>query len=234
MMKEILMGVISLVVVFGIRIAWAMVRSKARKQALSELAQQLCWTLNAGRLKLAATPCFTGKTNPRVENVMEGRSSGLSAMMFDYLYDEEVTDTEGGSSTVTRIRTIAAFSSPQHQLPIFGLKKKGLICKSPDRVDVAAQPEFVKRLVLTGKDKPSISSLFNSELVSFLLSTRHNEKLCLEGAGPWLVFYYEKVLGGGKLSPKQWAGFLQETSQIAMGFFQIAAKAARSGITSAA
>lgn len=234
-MKEILMGVISLVVVVGIRIAWVVLRSKARKQAVSEFAQQLGWTLSPRGIKLAATPCFSGKTNPRVENVIEGSASGLRALVFDYLYDEEQSDVEGGNYTVTRARTIAGFCSPQHQLPIFALKKKGLISKSPDRVEVAGQPEFVKRLVLTGKDKPSISSLFNPELVSFLLSTNHNEKLCLEGAGPWLVFYYEKVYGRGKcLSPKRWAGFLKEASQIAAGFFQIAAKAAQSGTTSAA
>lgn len=234
MMTRILMGLIYLVLLIGISIVWEMVRSKRRKQALSEFAQQLGWTLHAGGLKLPDAPCFAGKTNPRVDNVMEGSSCGLRALMFDYLYDEEVSGSEGGSSTVTRIRTVAAFSSPQHQLPCFALKKKSLIGKARDRVDVAGQPEFVKRLVLTGKDKLSISSLFDPQLVSFLLNTKRNEKLCLEGAGPWLVFYYQKALGGGKLSPKQWAGFLQETSQIAAGFFQIAAKAAPSGVTNAA
>jgi hypothetical protein len=234
-MKATLIGLVILVVVAGIRLAWAPFRSKQRKRALSELAQQLGWASNISRLKLAATPCFSGKTNPRVDNVMEGSASGLHALMFDYLHEEEVSDVEGGSSKVTMTRTVAAFSSPQHQLPIFALKKKGLIGKSRDRVEVAGQPEFFKRLVLTGKDKASISSLFDPHLVSFLLSANHNEKLCLEGAGPWLVFYYGNVLGHGKrLSPKQWAAFLQETSQIAAGFFQIAAKAMPSSATSAA
>lgn len=232
-MKEILLGLVVLAVVVGIRIAWGVVGLKRRKQALSELALQMDWTLHAGGLKLPDTPCFAGKTNPRVDNVMEGSASGLQALMFDYLYDEEMSDPEGGSSTVTRIRTIAAFSSLRHQLPSFALKKKGLISKSRDRVEVLGQPGFIKRLVLTGKDKASISSLFDPQLVTFLGSASHNERLCLEGAGPWLVFYYEKALGGGKLSPKRWAGFLQETSQIASRFFQIAAKVSQEAVASA-
>jgi hypothetical protein len=235
MMKEILLGLTSCGVVVGIRIAWGVLRSKRRKQALSELAQQLGWTSKAGGLKLAATSCFSGKTKPRVDNVMEGSASGLRAQMFDFLYDEEMDGPEGGSSTVTRILTIAAFSSLQHQLPSFALKKKGLIGKSRDRVEVLGQPGFIKRLVLTGKDKASISSLFDPQLVTFLGSASRNERLCLEGAGSWLVFYYENAFGQGKrLSPKKWAGFLQEASQIAAGFFQIAAKAAPSGVTNAA
>lgn len=234
-MKEILMGLVVLGLVVGIRIAWGVVRLKRRKQALSEVAKQLDWTLHAGRLKLPDVPFFAGKTNPRVDNVMEGSASGLRALMFDYLYDEEVSGTEEGSSTVTRIRTIAAFSSLQHELPSFALKKKGLISKSRDRVEVLGQPGFIKRLVLTGKDKASISSLFDPQLVTFLGSACRNERLCLEGAGSWLVFYYENAIGQGKrLSPKKWAGFLQEASQIATGFFQIAAKAAASSVTSAA
>jgi len=229
MPKEILIGLISLAAVFGIPIAWSILRPKKRKQALSELAQQLGWTLNTDRLKLAATPCFTGKDKPRVDNVMEGSVSGLRARMFDFRYDEG-----GDDATVTRVLTTAAFSSPEHQLPTFVLKKKGLFGSSRDRVEVAGQPEFVKHFVVTGKDKLSISSLFNPQLVDFLLSTNHNkEKLCLEGAGPWLVFYRQKTLGGAKLSPKQWAAFLQETSQIAAGFFQIAAKAAPAAVGSA-
>lgn len=223
-MKGILLGLVTLGIGVGIRFAWVLFFSRRRKQALSELAQQLGWTLHAGGLKLADTPCFSGKTNPRVENVMKGSASGLHALMFDFLYDEEISGAEGGSSTVTTKWTIAAFSSPQYQLPSFVLKKKGLNRKSPDRIEMADQPEFDKRFVLTGKDKPSISSLFEPHLVSFLLSTNHDARLCLEGAGPWLVFYYENVLRRGKcLSPKQWAGFLQETSQIATRFLQMAA-----------
>lgn len=234
-MKEVLLGLVVLGVVVGIRIAWARVRSKRCKQALSDFGKQLGWTLHAGSLKLPGTPCFSGKTNPRVDNVMEGSASGLQALMFEHLYDEEMSDPEGGTSTVTRIRTIAAFSSLQHQLPSFALKKKGPIGKSRDRVEVLGQPGFIKRLVLTGKDKASISSLFDPQLVTFLGCASRNERLCLEGAGSWLVFYYENAFGQGKrLSPKKWAGFLQETSQIAAGFFHIAAKAAPSGVTNAA
>jgi hypothetical protein len=234
-MKEILLGLIVLALVVGIRIAWGVVRLKRRKQALSEVAKQLDWTLHAGRLKLPDVPFFAGKTNPRVDNVMEGSASGLQALMFDYLYDQEMSDPEGGTSTVTRIRTIAAFSSLQHELPSFALKKKGLMSKSRDRVEVLGQPGFIKRLILTGKDKASISSLFDPQLVTFLGSASRNEKLCLEGAGSWLVFYYENAIGQGKrLSPKKWAGFLQEASQIAAGFFQIAAKATSAKATSAA
>jgi hypothetical protein len=234
-MKEILLGLIVLALGVGIRITWVVLFSRRRKQVLSELAKQLGWTPHAGGLKLPGTPCFAWKTNPRVDNVMEGSASGLRALMFDYLYDEEVSGPEEGSSTVTRIRTIAAFFSLQHQLPSFALKKKGLISKSRDRVEVLGQPGFIKRLVLTGKDKASISSLFDLQLVTFLGSASRNERLCLEGAGSWLVFYYENAFGQGKrLSPKKWAGFLQEASQIATGFFQIAAKTAASSVTSAA
>jgi len=234
-MKEILMGVISFAGAVGIRIAWGVVRSRRRKLALSELAKQLDWTLHAGRLKLPDVPFFAGKANPRADNVMEGSESGLRALMFDYLYDQEMSDPEGGTSTVTRIRTIAAFSSLQHELPSFALKKKRLLSESRDRVEVLGQPGFIKRQVLTGKDKASISSLFDPQLVTFLGRASRNERLCLEGAGSWLVFYYENAIGQGKrLSPKKWAGFLQEASQIATGFFQIAAKTAASSVTSAA
>jgi hypothetical protein len=234
MMKEILIGLLSLGVVIGARVGWVLARSKQRKQALGELAQQLGWKLRTEGLMLAPTSCFTGKTNPKVDNVIEGSSSGLGALMFDFLYDEEVGSVEGGDSTVTSIRTIAAFSNPEYRLPTFVLRKKGLLGSS-DRVEVEGPPEFVKHMVLIGKDKQSISSLFNPELVNFLARTIHDEKLCLEGTGPWLVFYYErKVLGTGKrLPPKQWGAFLQEASQIASGFFQIAAKASPAAATSA-
>ena len=61
-MKATLIGLVILVVVAGIRIVWAPFRSKQRKRALSELAQQLGWRrVKAGvMLRCGLVGRFTG------------------------------------------------------------------------------------------------------------------------------------------------------------------------------
>lgn len=82
-------------------------------------------------------------------------------------------------------------------------------------------PEFSNRFLLTGKDAGGIRRLFSTTQVNFLLNANLRDKWRVEGAGPWLVFYQPQK----RLLPKAWAGFLEQASQLAMGFFQNASKA---------
>lgn len=193
-------------------------REKARGRALAAVAQELGFSLvnGDGNLHLdafsIATNLFTQDASGKAYNALEGKAAGLRVILFDYRYV-----TGSGDSVSTVQQTVATFATPRNNLPKFVLKKKRLLSRlSSKKIEIDGNPEFSRRFALTGADAIATQTLFGPALAGFLASTKLEEKFLLEGGGQWLVLYRE----GQRLRPEQWRGFFEETSQIAIGFFQ--------------
>jgi len=216
----IVLGVVALV---GI-IVWLAVRAvrrerareQARSAAIANLAPQLGLTLTGGNGILRAdaqgfnSHLFTRGSKQAAFNALEGTSSGLRVVLFDYRFEES-----SGEETTTIHESVAAFASPKGPLPAFVLKKRGIFSRLTwKKVEIEGNPEFSKRFILNGSDGATIKRLFSPSAAGFLASTKMEEKLVMEAAGPWLFLH------GGRCSPENLAKFLEETSQVASGFFQ--------------
>lgn len=202
-------------------------REAQRARALAELAPQLGLTLieengAVGDADLAGCDFFSGGKNTAVLYAMQGPISSLRALLFDYRYDWETEDREGGKDTHTAFQTVAAFARASQKLARFRLQdntfgnRMSLSLGDSKHVEFAGNPEFSKRFILLSNDVDSTLKVFTPSLRGFLMNAYPRLQWQIEGAGSWLVLYRPQH----RVNPKECRSFLQETSQFALGFFQ--------------
>lgn len=154
---------------------------------------------------------------------MEGEVGGLRALLFDYQYEVTQEDRDGDETTRRAIQSVAAFCCANPRLPLFDLQGYSFLnvmklnsIQSTKRIEFDGNPEFSKRFILLSGDKPSIKRVFSTQLRGFLNDRYPKGNWRVEGTGPWLMLYEQDV----RVPSEKWKGFLDETSQIARGFFQ--------------
>ena len=181
-------------------------RAKARMQGVIAVAQEFGLSPIEKVPWQFGTKVFDLGVNQKpCQPALEGTINGRRILLFDFSYD-----TGSGEDASTHFMTVAAFAFPGQNLPSFQLGRRSILGRG---IEIEGNPEFAKRFRLTGEDQAAIRSLFTPSLVNLLASTElDKQKVALEGAGDWLVFYR------GTISAGQCRSFLEQTSQIASGF----------------
>jgi hypothetical protein len=152
------------------------------------------------------------KGRNRMFNAMEGTVAGLRTVLFDlsYEYDQGGDD---GNTTVTH--SVAAFSLPNTELPVFSIARSNFnLRRARNKISFEVSPELSKRFIVIGNQQAAIRELLHPDFLINLVSANQLERLVIEGAGPWLIVYKP----GNKVSAEQWKSFLAETTHIATTF----------------
>jgi hypothetical protein len=181
-------------------------RGKARGQQVVAVGQGLGLSPITTIPSHFATKLFKKRDNPQfLQPALEGTINGRRLLVFDYSYSSGTDE-----NPLTFFRTVVAYALPEQNLPSFGLQKRSLLKRG---IQIEGNLDFAKRFCVSGEDPAAIRSLFSPSLVSFLTSTElDKQKFMLEGAGNWLVFY------GRTLRAERYRSFLEQTSQIVIGF----------------
>jgi hypothetical protein len=198
-----------------------------RAHAFAEIAPKLGFTFIGEKVTikdaaLASCDLLTLGKNTAVLDSMEGTVSGHPTVLFDYRYDWESDDRDGGTTTHTEFQTVAAFASTGRKLPQFSLRDntfgnrmrltgldRAAYVKFPD------SPEFSKQFFVISTNKNAARELFGPDVRRFLLRNPHRD-WHVDGAGPWLILYHSST----RVDLKALPDFLKETAQIAVGVFQ--------------
>lgn len=199
-------------------------RERFRTRSLKALAPQIGFSMVNGDGKLCLcdfrfdSPLFhigEGRKN-LAWNAMEGVAARLQTVLFDFFWETEVSSTPDDGTSNGR-QTVAAFAAPNTELPSFRIMRKGpMTWFVGDKVQIDNNPEFAKRFVVTGKNQVAVQALLRPPLTSYLVSAQLQEKMIIEGSGPWLFFYRRKK----RIAPPQWKDFLDQTSNVANDFIQ--------------
>jgi hypothetical protein len=134
---------------------------------------------------------------------------GLAAHFFDH----SVGGRGGGGHT----DTIAGFTQTAY-LPEFALSQQDAFSNIADavihrQVDFPSDPTFSERFRVVGADANRVRELFTADLRQFLQSI--DPEWRMEASGHTLVLYQ----AGYKVKPQEFADFVDETTDIAKGFF---------------
>lgn len=174
---------------------------------------------------LLQAPLFKeGKEPSRmVSFAMEGTTAGVYGLIGDYQYDYNSDDSDGNSVTHTNSQTFAAYSSPDHKLPIFELEEKNtsnyftITGNSKDRlVAFDAQPEFAKRFYLMSDNAAETRRVFTTDLRAALLQVDPKRNWRVQASGPWVVFFRDDSY----VKAEDFRQFVQDTSRTAAEIFQ--------------
>jgi hypothetical protein len=204
-------------------------RERLRAEALQSFASLMRLRFEPGDLKIVDPDLSEtwlidhGNAKGRALYALEGKFDGLHALLFDYQYEVTHKDSEGDEETQKVVQSVAAFCCAKPRLPLFDLQGYSFLnvtglnsIQSAKRIEFDGNPEFSKRFILLSGDKPSINRLFSTQLRGFLNDRYPKGNWRVEGTGPWLMLYQVDV----RVVPEKWKGFLDETSQMARGFFQ--------------
>ena len=200
---------------------WQLRNALGRKRtaALTNTAIDMGFTF-AGetRAPYLQTSLFGKGHSHKFENIMIGDRAGLMVRLFDYSFTEG-----GGKSQYTYTQTVATFSKDDGSLPYFELRPVNILDRAWDAVahkniHFDAEPEFARRYVLQGALPEKVRALFTPSLISFLDGLDAHGKWHIEGVGGTLVVYRADK----KTAPEQMLTFLDQTTAVAIGFFNFA------------
>lgn len=206
-------------------------RYQARRlDKLAALAPQIGMKVVGRNLKiknadLLQAPIFKeGKEPSRVVSfAMEGTAAGVHGLIGDYQYDYDADDSNGNTVTHTNSQTFAAYSSPEHKLPIFELEEKNtpnyfsLTENTKERlVSFDAQPDFAKRFYLMSDNAAETRRVFTSDLRAALLQVDSKRNWHVQASGPWVVFFRDDSY----VKAEDFQLFVQDTSRTAAAIFQ--------------
>lgn len=213
---------VSIALLVGVTLWRLFIRAMLRAKKLESLAPAIGFSLVKPGTRFGfETPVFhRGKPGKNMLcNAMEGNAAGMRTVLFDFYYEIEVGSEEGSQ---TRRCTVAAFQAPDRCFPSFSITTKGMATwLEPNRLKIDEGPAFSERFVVTGADQSAVRTLLGPSLCQYLATAQLPEKIVIEGAGPWLVFYRRSK----SLRPERWKGFIDETSAIASTFVQYCAAA---------
>lgn len=206
-------------------------RYQARRlDQLAVLAPQMGMKVVGRNLKiknadLQQAPLFKeGKEPSRsVSFAIEGTASGVYSLIGDYQYDYDSDDSEGNTITHTNSQTFAAYSSPDHKLPIFELEEKNtsnyfsLTGNTKERlVAFDVQPEFAKRFYLMADNTAETRRVFTADLRAALMQVDPQRNWHVQASGPWVVFFRDDSY----VKAEDFRQFVQDTSRTAAEIFQ--------------
>ncbi len=220
MSTELIVNTAWMAVLLGGMIWTVLLRERVRTRKLKALAPTLCFSMVNGTGKAGLnefcfqTPLFAfgDSGSNRISNAMQGTAGGLRAVLFDLRYYADSGGTVETAGRSTRRRTVAAFAAPHGDLPTFSVKENRFLSRrATEKIPIEGSPDFSDRFIVTGTDRAAVQRLFRPTLAEALVATRLPEKLVIEGAGPWLVFYRSNR----RLRPKDWKDFLDESATAA-------------------
>ena len=217
----VLAGVVVIVAI------WALGKALGRKrtQALADAGVRIGFVFGGeewpdkGRAPVLETALFGKGHGREVKNILAGSVAGFRASLFDYTFMQGT-----GRNSQRYTQTVATFSKDGASLPYFELRPANLLSRAWDAVahkDIRfdADPEFAQRYVLRGALPDKVRDLFTPGLISFVEGLDAREKWHIEGASDTLVVYRMSK----KVAPDKLRDFLNQTSAIASGFFNLAA-----------
>lgn len=210
--------------------AWRDRYQARRLDRLAALAPELGMRVVGRNLKiknadLLQAPLFKeGKEPSRsVSFAMEGTATGVYGLIGDYQYDYDSDDSDGRSVTHTNSQTFAAYSSPDHKLPIFELEEKNtsnyftITGNTKERVVAFdAQPEFAKRFYLMSDNIAETRRVFTADLRAVLLQVDAQRNWRVEASGPWVVFFRDDSY----VKAEDFRQFVKDTSRTAAEIFE--------------
>jgi hypothetical protein len=221
--------VIVLLILGGI-VGWSFLNDyleKSRTRALKTFASQNGFKFTDGALTItdpdmAGTSLIDHMSNEGVAfNWMQGERNDVDVILFDYRYTVKTDDRKGGEDTNHINQTVAYFCDGTQRMPPFQLQEYSLwnamgMTGAGEHVDIAGAPEFSKQFILQSTDKDGSARMFSAPLRSFLMKSYPRGSWHIEGGGECLMLYQANV----RVKPADWGGFLEQTSQVAKGFFQ--------------
>jgi len=209
---------------------WGARYQARRLDELTALAPQMGMKVVGRKLKiknadLLQAPLFKeGKEPSRsVSFAIEGTASGVYGLIGDYQYDYDSNDSDGSSVTHTNSQTFAAYSSPEHKLPIFELEEKNtsnyftITGNTKKRlVSFDAQPEFAKRFYLMSDNTAETRRVFTTDVRAALMQVDPKRNWHVQASGPWVVFFRDDSY----VNAEDFRQFVQNTSRTAAEIFQ--------------
>jgi hypothetical protein len=193
---------------------------RTRTKALSNVAHQIGLTFEGEEWSRGThapqleTRHFEAKRGEQLRNIMSGKRAGLDSSFFDYSY-------QSGKRSSTH-QTVATFSQ-DIWLPKFEIAPQDVLHKLSDKIlhkvlHFESHPEFSKRFRVLSVDAQKAHELFAPGLLSFLDSLNPKAGWHIEGSGLTLLMYRS----GRKVKPGEFLGFIEETTEMAKTFFNLA------------
>jgi hypothetical protein len=189
------------------------VRARRRTKRLQQIAQDMRFTFmpqDHGALVSRLSP-FSLSSNVMAQkavNVIEGTVKNVQVVIFDHHYAIETTD---GNQTTKQ--TVICFTSPDWDLPAFGLRPRNFLHTFASyfglsEVAFDGHRLFAKRYLLQGKEEDAIRDLFREEVLSFFDG---HGGLFVEGCDRMLILYRSSQ----RVEPDNIRAFLQEGLTVA-------------------